>query len=455
MRLGGIEKEASGLLGSCESETVRGHVVLQKLLSSAESFHTVLDIGAGPLQHADAFMKAGKIVDTVNLVKRGSSQEEHQVSGIRKNYAGNFNSISFPQEYDVVWCSHILQRHLNPNLFLKKVREVVREDGYVAIVVPPRKPFISVGHVSLWNAGMVIYHLVLAGFDCSKNLWIRQYDDSIGIIVKVSKIAVTDWPDDLCMDTGDTQSLAIFFPRELNFRQGFNGDIISYPQTPNKMKIAVLIPARFGSTRFPGKALHLLDGKPMASVVYDRCAEAGYDTFLLSDDDRILRLAENNLLTSNSCQNGTHRCAEAAERLASYDAFINVQGDMPDISVDIIHSVARSLQTNELATVYTVMSEEDRLNPNSVKLIHNGESAIWSVRAPLCYGDHHLGVYGYSRAVLRRYTSLPVCAAEMAENLEQLRWFNSGYKMNVTKVRYGGMEINTPEDAVKWASCRQ
>lgn len=218
------------------------------------------------------------------------------------------------------------------------------------------------------------------------------------------------------------------------------------------LKVAILIPARYNSTRFPGKALHLLDGVPMAEHVYRRCESSGIDTFLVSDDERICSLVANSIMTSSHCQNGTERCAEAASQLQQYDAFINVQGDMPDITVEIIHQVAEALKKCELATIYTLMSGEQRQDPNSVKLIHNGERAIWCCRAPLKYGDHHLGVYGYHKRALLSYTSLPTFESEDLEGLEQLRWFSSNWHMNVIEVKFSGQEINTPQDAERWST---
>ena len=222
-----------------------------------------------------------------------------------------------------------------------------------------------------------------------------------------------------------------------------------------QLRIAILIPARYGSSRFPGKALHPLEGVPMAKRVYDTCKSVGFDTFLLSDDERICQLVEYSLYTSHECENGTERCAEAAARLKNYDAFINVQGDMPDITADIIQAVAEALVSRDLVTVYTAMSTRERANPNSVKLIHNGEAAIWCCRAGLKYGDHHLGVYGYHKKLLAAYCSLPRCLAESLEGLEQLRWLNAGYRMAVVEVKFEGTEINTPEDVSDWTHRRQ
>ena len=147
--------------------------------------------------------------------------------------------------------------------------EVARsgERGWSSRHRVPRVPLIVDGQVSLWNSGLLLYHLVLAGFDCSRDLWIRQYDYNIGIIVRKRSIPSLSFPVDLCMDTGDLQKLAKFFPEDLNMSKNSNGDILAYPaEAIPSLKIAVLIPARYNSSRFPGKALHKLHGVPMAQL---------------------------------------------------------------------------------------------------------------------------------------------------------------------------------------------
>jgi CMP-2-keto-3-deoxyoctulosonic acid synthetase len=427
--------------------SMRGYEILEKFLMY--DFQTVLDVGAGALQHSNVMIKAGKTVDTIDYGMSTYYDDRVETKGVRNTIIGDFNNITFPDLYDAVWCSHILEHQLNPNLFLKKLHSITKEGGYVAIVVPPRKPFIVDGHVSLWNAGLVLYHLVLAGFDCSEECFVRQYDYNIGIIVK--KRSIPQLLIDLCMDTGDIEKLKAFFPPDLGMCKNFNGDIMNFPkEEASSMKVAILIPSRFGSTRLPGKALVPLNGIPLAKLVYDKCSKTGLDTYLLSDDERVCALAENSMLTSESCENGTERCAEAAERLPQYDAFINCQGDMPDITTDIIMSVVKLLERSNLASVYTDMSDAERSNPNSVKLIHNGKFALWSCRAALSYGDHHLGVYGYRPNMLKLYRDLPVTKAEKDEGLEQLRWMSAGIQMHVDKVDFDGHEINTPEDLAKW-----
>ena len=130
MLLGTVEKDASGLFGSFDSEPVRGYVVLEKLLETIE-FQTVLDVGAGSLEHANLFLRAGKIVDTVDFGLSEYSNRQREATGIRNSYIGDFNTLDIPHKYDVVWCSHVLEHQVNPNLFLKKIREVANDGGYV------------------------------------------------------------------------------------------------------------------------------------------------------------------------------------------------------------------------------------------------------------------------------------------------------------------------------------
>ena len=449
LRLGTIEKDASGGHGHFDAEDVRGSKILRMFLQ--EDFNTVLDVGAGALEHARILSEAGKTVDTIDYGTSDYAAKRKDDIRVRQQYVRDFNDAVFPELYDAVWCSHMLEHQLNPNIFLKKLFGVVKEGGIVAVVVPPRKPFIVDGHVSLWNAGLVLYHFVLAGNDCSQDVQILQYDYNIGVIVRKRSIPTDQWPKDLCMDTGDLKKLSKFFPADLKIAKNSNGDIFKYPHAPrDSLKIAILIPARFNSSRFPGKALHRLNGVPMAELVYNRCRGVGFDTFLVSDDERICKLVAHSVMTEASCENGTARCAQAAKELTQYDAFINVQGDMPDITVDIIQEVARALLEDELVTAYTTMLETERRNPNSVKLIHNGRHAIWSCRAALNYGDHHLGIYGYRKHTLASYETLPECKAERDEGLEQLRWLNAGYRMRAVPVEFSGIEINSPGDAELW-----
>jgi len=221
--LGTIEKDTSGLLGSFDKENLRGEKILNKFLEL--KFDNVLDIGAGALEHTEIFLNKGKIVDICDY---GNSiyydkKIENIESQIRNKYIGDFNMIEFEEKYNAIWCCHILEHQLNVNLFLKKIHSLLEEDGYLAIIVPPRKPFIVGGHVSIWNAGLVLYNLVLAGFDCSEECYIKQYDYNIGIIIK--KKSIKELPKNLSMDKGDIELLSKYFPFEV--KHNFNGDIIN------------------------------------------------------------------------------------------------------------------------------------------------------------------------------------------------------------------------------------
>ena len=217
---------------------------------------------------------------------------------------------------------------------------------------------------------------------------------------------------------------------------------------------AILIPARYGSTRYPGKPLVDLDGVPMIVRVYNECKKSGLDTFVLTDDMRIF-----NLFGPNNCwieevdyENGTERCAGAIQNdfFSKYDTFVNVQGDMPDVTTEMIEKCIFSLKHYSISTVFTQMPEEEQNNPNSVKMVRAGDNALWFGRGMTGYGDWHLGVYGYRRNALSWYPSLRVTQEERVEKLEQLRWLKSGWQIGCLSVQFNGTEINTPEDVEVW-----
>lgn len=213
------------------------------------------------------------------------------------------------------------------------------------------------------------------------------------------------------------------------------------------MNTTIVIPARIQSTRFPKKMLANLNGKPLIKHVYDVCSSVGFETYVLTDSEEIANIVPSKL--TSDADNGTERCALKAIEIGS-DFYINVQGDMPDITPEIISAVAQKLQNNHVVTAYTEMNSVDRASPDSVKLIHNGEKAHWFCRASLEYGDHHLGIYGYSRIALMEYANLKKTKEEEIEKLEQLRWIQNGIDIAVVKVDFDGIEINTPEDLKAW-----
>ena len=214
------------------------------------------------------------------------------------------------------------------------------------------------------------------------------------------------------------------------------------------MNTAILIPARLDSTRFPNKMLAELNGVPLIQRVYDTCKMV-LPTYVVTPDEQIKDLIGKDTILVGDAENGTARCALAAD-FVNYEYFINVQGDMPDITSDIILKVNELLNEYDVVTPYTKMSNEQRSDPNSVKIIHNGRTAKWFGRGITGYGDHHLGVYGYKNYLLNSYSSLKVYPEEQIEQLEQLRWIQNDVTIGVVEVEFKGVEINTQEDLNTW-----
>lgn len=216
---------------------------------------------------------------------------------------------------------------------------------------------------------------------------------------------------------------------------------------------AILIPARYGSTRYPGKPLATLNGLPMIRLVFERARKSNLPVFVLTDDIRISSRFHSGqvILDNTDYANGTERCAAALadSRLDQYTHFINVQGDMPDITSRIIDTVDYGLKYADIATVHTEMEPELKSNPDSVKMVVGKSEALWFGRG-FTYGEHHLGIYGYKREALERYPLLAVSVEETTEQLEQLRWLKNGCKIGTHPVYFKGTEINTPEDVDRW-----
>jgi len=216
----------------------------------------------------------------------------------------------------------------------------------------------------------------------------------------------------------------------------------------------ILIPARYGSTRFPGKPLAMLDGVPMVKRVYDACTASKIPTYVLTDNQDIYNvIGANCLLDYREYENGTERCAGAVAKfdvLDQYKNFINVQGDMPDVTLEMIEKCIFSLKHYPVSTVFTHMPEDKQNDPNSVKMVRAGDNALWFGRGMTGYGDWHLGVYGYKRNPLEMYSRLEVTQEEQVEKLEQLRWLKNGWQIGCLGVQYNGVEINSPSDVEEW-----
>ena len=222
------------------------------------------------------------------------------------------------------------------------------------------------------------------------------------------------------------------------------------------MTTAILIPARYGSTRYPGKPLTMLNGKTMIQRVAEICKSSGYDTFVLTDNKTIAQAAQASgvsfYIDTENYENGTERCAGAvrSRKFGDYDQFINVQGDMPDVTHEMIEKAIMGLKYYTTSTVFTDMPEEKQMDPNSVKMVRAGDQALWFGRGMTGYGEWHLGVYGYRKNALQCYLDMRIEQEERVEKLEQLRWLKNGWQMGCYRVYFKGVEINTPDDVIEW-----
>jgi len=200
----------------------------------------------------------------------------------------------------------------------------------------------------------------------------------------------------------------------------------------------------------------MLDGIPMIKRVYDACIASKIPTYVLTDDVRIASVFQNTsvIIDDKDYANGTERCAGAStiDYMQKYDQFINIQGDMPDVTTDMILRVQEIIGQSGVATAYTDLKTKDlQFDANTVKMVHNNVYAHWFGRG-IAWGSQHLGIYGYSKQKLLAYTNTKPDTYEELEELEQLRWLSLqlATKIAVRKVEFDGIEINTPEDAEEW-----
>jgi SAM-dependent methyltransferase len=196
-------------ISSQYSLTMFSDQAIEKLLSKYK-FNTVLDIGCGDGQHSEVFINAGKKVTAIDYGESIYFKNNKQKLNI---IIDDFNKHCFHEQFDCIWCSHVLEHQLNINFFLKKMHSILKEGGILAISVPPLKHDIVGGHVSIWNAGLLLYNLVLAGFDC-KNANIKSYGYNISIILRKRTINVLDIIE---FDAGDILKIRPYLPKELNY----------------------------------------------------------------------------------------------------------------------------------------------------------------------------------------------------------------------------------------------
>ncbi len=234
------------------------------------------------------------------------------------------------------------------------------------------------------------------------------------------------------------------------------------------MKSIAIIPARYASTRFPGKPLAELGGKSIIQRVYERCMQASslQEVIVATDDIRIRDHVEQFggvVEMTGDHPSGTDRCAEVAGKRTA-DLIVNVQGDEPFIEPSDIERIVEALK-NDTANIATlacpVKDKEDLDNPNVVKVVPGiNRQALYFSRQPLPYlrgipeSDRmqhftfyrHIGIYGFKREALLTITQLPPSSLEKAEALEQLRWLEAGYSISLRYTNFSGLGIDTPED---------
>ena len=238
------------------------------------------------------------------------------------------------------------------------------------------------------------------------------------------------------------------------------------------MKTIGLIPARFASTRFPGKPLHLIAGKPLIQHVVEQCQKAKSlsEVIVATDDEKIASVAKKFCrveMTRADHPSGSDRIAEVAER-CECDAVVNIQGDEPLIDPAVIDAVTGALAHAEMSTAAVPIKDPREYdNPNVVKVVVNSTGrALYFSRRTIPYVRDaasrsvdeqlaafpflkHLGIYGYRRETLLRLVKFPVSLLERAEKLEQLRALENGIQMAVVKVDYDSVGVDAPEDAAR------
>lgn len=238
-------------------------------------------------------------------------------------------------------------------------------------------------------------------------------------------------------------------------------------------QILGLIPARYASSRFPGKPLADIGGKPMIQRVYEQASKILPYVYVATDDQKIENAVKafggRVVMTAETHQSGTDRCAEAIikvqnELKKNFDAVINIQGDEPFISpvqIELLASAFLKPQT-EIATLVKVAdNKQDLFNPNKPKVVISAQgNALYFSRSPIPYLRgvdeaewhlkhkfyNHIGLYGYRSDILQQITKLDRGELEKCESLEQLRWLENGYTIAVMETKLESLSIDTPED---------
>ena len=232
------------------------------------------------------------------------------------------------------------------------------------------------------------------------------------------------------------------------------------------MKAVAVIPARYGSSRFPGKPLVLLRGKPIIQHVYEQVKQSNlFEMVVIATDDvrivdAVAKFKASVIMTSPDHQSGTDRCAEACDNLPiDFDIVVNIQGDEPFISAEPLTNLLATFN-NPDTQISSLMHpiEQDIDNPNSVKVVCDLlGNALYFSRSAIPYNRDgidvtyfkHVGVYAFRKEALKKFVNLPPSKLEKTEKLEQLRLLENGFKIRMVKTQYRGIGIDTPEDLKK------
>ena len=235
-----------------------------------------------------------------------------------------------------------------------------------------------------------------------------------------------------------------------------------------------IIPARYESTRFPGKPLVDIHGKSMLKRVYEQCEKSKLDRLLVAtDDERIAsHVKEFNgevILTASSHKSGTDRIAEAVDKLNIQDdgIVVNIQGDEPFIrpeDINLLVACFENLRTQIATLVKKIDAIETLENPNNTKVVLNtNKEVLYFSRAPIPHlkefkkedwlSHHtffkHIGIYGFRTAVLKEINQLPSSLLENKEGLEQLRWLENGYRIQTAETNSESIAVDCPEDLIR------
>lgn len=232
-------------------------------------------------------------------------------------------------------------------------------------------------------------------------------------------------------------------------------------------KIIAIIPARYNSTRLPGKVLEEINGKPIVQHVFEKVKDAKHvdEIIIATDDQRIIDIATNfgaqAEMTFPSHKSGTDRCAQVGREFWTDDIIINVQGDEPFIEPETIDFLAKKMKDDswiEIATLCSKINETSEINnPNIVKVVRDiNNKALYFSRSIIPFARDisyekatyykHIGIYAYRNKALQEITKLPESNLENIEKLEQLRWLENGKIIHAFDTEYNGLGIDTPDD---------